>query len=94
MIGEGGVQVKQWDRVVRSDFAIYTQIDLDKRVPDTNFTETKTIITPQQTLQMQGNVIMKANQGSVLSKTVLVDILRQYATLEGQDTSKEGRIKV
>ena len=37
---------------------------------------------------------MKANQGSVLSKTVLVDILRQHATLEGQDTSKEGRIKV
>jgi len=94
LIGEGGVQVKQWDREVRSDFAIYTQIDLDKRVPDTDSTETKTIITPQQTLQMQGNVIMKANQGSVLSKTVLVDILRQYATLEGQDTSKEGRIKV
>jgi lipopolysaccharide transport protein LptA len=94
LIGEGGVQVKQWDRVVRSDFAIYTQIDLDKRVPDTDSTETKTIITPQQTLQLQGNVIMKANQGSVLSKTVLVDILRQYATLEGQDTSKEGRIKV
>ena len=82
------------DREVRSDFAIYTQIDLDKRVPDTDSTETKTIITPQQTLQLQGNVIMKANQGSVLSKTVLVDILRQYATLEGQDTSKEGRIKV
>ena len=94
LIGEGGVQVKQWDREVRSDFAIYTQIDLDKRVPDTNSTETKTIITPQQTLQLQGNVIMKASQGSVLSKTVLVDILRQYATLEGQDTSKEGRIKV
>jgi len=94
LIGEGGVQVKQWDREVRSDFAIYTQIDLDKRVPDTDSTETKTIITPQQTLQLQGNVIMKANQGSVLSKTVLVDILRQYATLEGQDTSKEGRIKV
>jgi len=94
LIGEGGVQVKQWDREVRSDFAIYTQIDLDKRVPDTDSTETKTIITPQQTLQLQGNVIMKASQGSVLSKTVLVDILRQYATLEGQDTSKEGRIKV
>ena len=94
LIGEGGVQVKQWDREVRSDFAIYTQIDLDKRVPDTDSTETKTIITPQQTLQLQGNVIMKANQGSVLSKTVLVDILRQHATLEGQDTSKEGRIKV
>jgi len=94
LIGEGGVQVKQWDREVRSDFAIYTQIDLDKRVPDTDSTETKTIITPQQTLQLQGNVIMKASQGSVLSKTVLVDILRQHATLEGQDTSKEGRIKV
>jgi len=94
LIGEGGVQVKQWDREVRSDFAIYTQIDLDKRVPDTDSTETKTIITPQQTLQLQGNVIMKASQGSVLSKTVLVDILRQYATLEGQDTSKEGRINV
>ncbi len=30
LIGEGGVQVKQWDREARSDFAIYTQVGLDK----------------------------------------------------------------
>ena len=29
MVGEGGVQVKQWDREVRSDFAIYTQVNLE-----------------------------------------------------------------
>ena len=28
MVGEGGVQVKQWDKEIRSDFAIYTQINL------------------------------------------------------------------
>ena len=94
LIGEGGVSVKQWDREVRSDFAIYTQIDLEDQTPDTDSAETKSIETPQQTLQLQGNVIMKASQGSVISKTVFVDILRQHATLEGKDTSKEGRIKV
>ncbi len=91
LIGEGGVSVKQWDREVRSD---YTQIDLEDQTPDTDSAEIKSIETPQQTLQLQGNVIMKASQGSVISKTVFVDILRQHATLEGKDTSKEGRIKV
>ena len=94
LIGEGGVSVKQWDREVRSDFAIYTQIDLEDQTPDTDSAETKSIETPQQTLRLQGNVIMKASQGSVISNTVFVDILRQHATLEGKDTSKEGRIKV
>ena len=31
LIGDGGVQVKQWDRQTRSDFAIYTQKGLDAR---------------------------------------------------------------
>ena len=94
LIGEGGVSVKQWDREVRSDFAIYTQIDLEDQSTDTDSAETRSIETPQQTLQLQGNVIMKASQGSVISTTVFVDILRQHATLEGKDSSKEGRIKV
>ena len=94
LIGEGGVGVKQWDREVRSDFAIYTQIDLEDQTSDTDSAETRSIETPQQTLQLQGNVIMKASQGSVISNTVFVDILLQHATLEGKDTSKEGRIKV
>ena len=94
LIGEGGVRVKQWDREVRSDFAVYTQIDLENETQDIDSAETKSIMTPQQTLKLQGNVIMKAHQGSVLSNTVFVDILGQHATLEGKDTSKEGRIKV
>ena len=94
LIGEGGVSVKQWDREVRSDFAIYTQIDLEDQTPDTDSAETKSIETPQQTLRLQGNVIMKASQGSAISNTVFVDILSQHATMEGKDTSKEGRIKV
>ena len=94
LIGEGGVSVKQWDREVRSDFAIYTQIDLEDQTLDTDSSETKSIETPQQTLKLQGNVIMKASQGSVISNTVFVNILLQHATLEGKDSSKEGRIKV
>lgn len=94
LIGEGGVSVKQWDREVRSDFAIYTQIDLEDQTLDTDSAETKLIETPQQTLKLQGNVIMKASQGSVISNTVFVNILLQHATLEGKDASKEGRIKV
>ena len=94
LIGEGGVSVKQWDREVRSDFAIYTQIDLEDQTTDTDSAETKSIETPQQTLKLQGNVIMKASQGSVISNTVFVNILLQHATLEGKDASKEGRIKV
>ena len=94
LIGEGGVSVKQWDREVRSDFAIYTQIDLEDQTSDTDSAETKLIETPQQTLKLQGNVIMKASQGSVISNTVFVNILLQHATLEGKDASKEGRIKV
>jgi len=94
LIGEGGVSVKQWDREVRSDFAIYTQIDLEDHTKDSEFLETKSIVPRQQTLQLQGNVIMKANQGSVISNTVFVDILLQHATLEGKDSSKEGRIIV
>lgn len=94
LIGEGGVSVKQWDREVRSDFAIYTQIDLEDQTLDTYSAETKLIETPQQTLKLQGNVIMKASQGSVISNTVFVNILLQHATLEGKDASKEGRIKV
>ena len=92
MVGEGGVQVKQWDREVRSDFAIYTQVNLDnveKEVDNTN-----KLPKPQQTLQMQGNVIVKTAQGNVISDNVLLDLLKQHATLEGLDTSKEGRIRI
>ena len=94
LIGEGGIQVKQWDREVRSDYAIYTQIDLEITEADADFTVEKKIWAPQQTMELQGNVLMKATQGTVHSDTVLLDLLRQHATLEGQDASKEGRIRV
>ncbi|MBS1254475.1 MAG: Lipopolysaccharide export system protein LptA [Deltaproteobacteria bacterium] len=94
LIGEGGVQVKQWDREVRSDFAIYTQVDLEAKADENETAEIIKMLKPQQTLQMQGNVIMKADQGNILSDNVLLDLLNQHATLEGQDTSKEGRIRV
>ena len=94
LIGEGGVQVKQWDREMRSDFAIYTQVDLEKQTPDTDSSATKKTRPPQKTLQLQGNVIMKATQGKVSSNTALLDLLHQHATLEGQNTSKEERIRV
>ena len=94
LIGEGGVQVKQWDREMRSDFAIYTQVDLEKQTPDTASSATKKTRLPQKTLQLQGNVIMKATQGKVSSNTAFLDLLHQHATLEGQNTSKEGRIRV
>ncbi len=94
LIGEGGVQVKQWDREMRSDFAIYTQVDLEKHTPDTDSFATKKTRPPQKTLQLQGNVIMKATQGKVSSNTALLDLLHQHATLEGRNTSKEGRIRV
>ncbi len=94
LIGEGGVQVKQWDREMRSDFAIYTQVDFEKQTRDTDSSATKKTRPPQKTLQLQGNVIMKATQGKVSSNTALLDLLHQHATLEGQNTSKEGRIRV
>ena len=94
IIGEGGVQVKQWDREMRSDFAIYTQVDLEKQTLDTDSSATKKTRPPQKTLQLQGNVIMKATQGKVSSNTAFLDLLHQHATLEGQNTSKEGRIRV
>ena len=92
MIGEGGVKVKQWDREVRSDFAIYTQVNLDNVEKEAD--NTNKLPKPQQTLQMQGNVIVKTAQGNVISDNVLLDLLKQHATLEGLDTSKEGRIRV
>ena len=92
MIGEGGVKVKQWDREVRSDFAIYTQVNLDNFEKEAD--KTNKLPKPQQTLQMQGNVIVKTAQGNVISDNVLLDLLKQHATLEGLDTSKEGRIRV
>ena len=91
MFGEGGVQVKQWDKEVRSDFAIYTQVNLEnveKGVDNKN-----KLPKPQQTLQMKGNVIIKTAQGNVISDNVILDLLKQHATLEGLDTSKEGRIR-
>ncbi len=94
LIGEGGIQVKQWDREVRSDYAIYTQIDLEITEADADSTVAKKIRAPQQTMGLQGNVLMKATQGTVRSDNVLLDLLRQHATLEGQDASKEGRIRV
>lgn len=94
LIGEGGIQVKQWDREVRSDYAIYTQIDLEITEADADSTVEKKIRAPQQTMELQGNVLMKATQGTVRSDNVLLDLLRQHATLEGQDASKEGRIRV
>ncbi len=94
LIGEGGIQVKQWDREVRSDYAIYTQIDLEITEADADSTVAKKIRAPQQTIGLQGNVLMKATQGTVRSDNVLLDLLRQHATLEGQDASKEGRIRV
>ena len=94
LIGEGGIQVKQWDREVRSDYAVYTKIDLELTEADADSTVAKKIRAPQQTMELQGNVLMKATQGTVRSDTVLLDLLRQHATLEGQDASKEGRIRV
>jgi lipopolysaccharide transport protein LptA len=92
MVGEGGVQVKQWDREVRSDFAIYTQVNLENVEKEAD--NTNKLPKPQQTLQMQGNVIVKTAQGNVISDNVLLDLLKQHATLEGLDTSKEGRIRI
>ena len=92
MVGEGGVQVKQWDREVRSDFAIYTQVNLDNVEKEAD--KTNKLPKPQQTLQMQGNVIVKTAQGNVISDNVLLDLLKQHAILEGLDTSKEGRIRI
>ena len=92
MVGEGGVQVKQWDREVRSDFAIYTQVNLENGEKEAD--NTNKLPKPQQTLQMQGNVIVKTAQGNVISDNVLLDLLKQHATLEALDTSKEGRIRV
>ena len=92
MVGEGGVQVKQWDREVRSDFAIYTQVNLENVEKEAD--KTNKLTKPLQTLQMQGNVIVKTAQGNVISDNVLLDLLKQHATLEGLDTSKEGRIRV
>mgnify|MGYP003957458837 FL=1 len=94
LIGEGGVQVKQWDREVRSDYAVYTQVDLEKTKTVADSTAAKKKRAPQQTMELKGNVLMKATQGTVRSDTVLLDLLRQHATLEGQDASKEGRIRV
>ena len=91
MFGEGGVQVKQWDREVRSDFAIYTQVNLENFEKEAF--KTNKLPKPQQTLQMKGNVIVKTAQGNVTSDNVLLDLLKQHATLEGLDTSKEGRIR-
>ena len=92
MVGEGGVQVKQWDREVRSDFAIYTQVNLENVEKEAD--KTNNLPKPQQTLQMQGNVIVKTAQGNVISDNVLLDLLKQHAILEGLDTSKEGRIRI
>ena len=94
LIGEGGIQVKQWDREVRSDYAVYIEIDLELTEADADSKVAKKIRPPQQTMELQGNVLMKATQGTVLSHTVLLDLLGQHATLEGQDASKEGRIRV
>ena len=93
LIGEGGVQGKQWDRETRSDFAIYTQKGLDNQESKMNKNSKKSN-SAQQTLQLKGNVLIKATQGLVRSDSVLLDILYQNAILEGPDTSKEGRIKV
>ncbi|GIT73029.1 MAG: hypothetical protein Ct9H300mP28_28430 [Pseudomonadota bacterium] len=74
-------------------FCIYTQVNLDnveKEADNTNKLSQK----PQQTLQMQGNVIVKTRTGKCFSDNVLLDLLKQHATLEGLDTSKEGRIRV
>jgi len=93
LIGEGGVQVKQWDRETRSDFAIYSQKDFE--TPDIEMNSNlKKSNSARQTLQLKGNVLIKAKQGLVRSDNVLLDILNQHATLEGPDTSKEGRIRV
>ncbi len=93
LIGEGGVQVKQWDRETRSDYAVYTQKGLENSNNGMNSSSKKNN-SVQQTLQLKGNVLIKASQGLVRSDSVLLDILHQHATLEGPDTSKEGRIKV
>tara|TARA_B100000700_G_scaffold327167_1_gene440888 strand:+ start:485 stop:1780 length:1296 start_codon:yes stop_codon:yes gene_type:complete len=94
LIGEGGVQVKQWDRETRSDFAIYTQKGLDNRDHVNNLSSEKNNIKPEQTLQLKGNVLIKAKQGAIRSDSFILDIINQNATLEGTDTSREGRIKV
>ena len=93
LIGEGGVQVKQWDRETRSDLAIYIQKGLETQDSGLNSSSKKSS-SAQQTLQLKGNVLIKAKQGFARSDSVLLDILHQHATLEGPDTSKEGRIKV
>ena len=88
---KGGVQVKQWDKEVRSDFAIYTQVNLEN--VEKGADNKNKLPKPQQTLQMKGNVIIKAAQGNVISDNVILDLLKQHATLEGSGY-QQGKVEL
>ncbi len=81
LIGEGGVEFKQWERLARMDYVTYER----------GLTPGST--SEGRKFRMEGNVLIEAEQGSLSAHLVNADLSRQIVVLEGQN-SAQGRIRL
>ena len=88
LIGEGGIRITQWDREVRADYLNYTR-GFD------NSSEEE--INPQpvtETIKLEGSVLLSSFQGKARSSTLVLDLKKHEAVLEGKSSSGTGRVRI
>ncbi len=88
LIGEGGVRVLQWDREVRADHMNYT------RGFSAGTSDEENLRLSSETLKLEGSVLLSTKQGMSRSSSLMLDLLKQQAVLEGKTTAENGRIRL
>ncbi len=81
LIGEGGVEFKQWERLARMDYVTYER----------GLTPGST--SEGRKFRMEGNVLIEAEQGSLSAHLIDADLANQLVVLEGQN-SAQGRLRL
>ena len=88
LIGEGGIRVEQWDREIRGDYLNYT------RSFDNTTLQEQNPKPDDETLKLEGSVQMTASQGKARSHTLVLDLLKQEAVLEGKSAKGVERVRI
>ena len=88
LIGEGGIRVEQWDREIRGDYLNYT------RSFDNTTLQEQNPKPDDETLKLEGSVQMTASQGKARSHTLVLDLLKQEAVLEGKSAKGTERVRI
>jgi len=89
MIGDGKVEIRQWDRNLKTDYALYQNIKLpdNKSIPANPE-------APKQNLLLEGNISFASLQGKFRSHLLRADLLQHHVTMEGKGKKRRIWIEV